>query len=124
MIQSFIWVALGGAGGAVVRFGISRMMEMYRFSGLPWATLTVNLVGCLLAGFLSVWLTRSNQEDAFRQLLVVGFCGGFTTFSAFGLENLKLINEGRMPEAIIYSLISLMVGIALVYLGAWFGRTL
>lgn len=124
MIPSFIWVALGGAGGAVMRFGISRMMEVYRFSGLPWATLTVNLVGCLFVGVFSVWLTRSSQEEALRQLLIVGFCGGFTTFSAFGLENLKLINDGRVPEAMVYSLISLLAGIALVYLGAWLGKFL
>jgi CrcB protein len=115
-------VAMGGAAGSVVRFGIIKAMESLGWNQWPWATLTVNVIGCLLVGFLASWLIKTSPESPIRYFLITGYCGGFTTFSAFGLENAKMLSEGRIWEAFLYTSLSLIIGIGMVFVGMWVGR--
>lgn len=115
-------VALGGAAGSVMRFAIIKAMESFGWIQWPWATFTVNLIGCFLVGFLASWLIKMAPDSPIRYFLITGYCGGFTTFSAFGLENAKMLAEGRTWEAILYTTFSLVVGVGMVFIGMWVGK--
>lgn len=115
-------VALGGAAGSVMRFAITKAMESLGWTQWPWATLTVNLLGCFLVGLLTTWLFKTDTDSPMRYLLLTGFCGGFTTFSAFGLENARMLSEGRIWEAFLYTAGSLIIGVGMVFVGMWVGR--
>ena len=90
--QAIIWVALGGALGAVRRYLVG--LSLKTASGFPWATMSVNILGSLLMGLLIGWLSRQNGgSDALRLFVAVGILGGFTTFSAFSMD-LFTLREG------------------------------
>lgn len=108
LITQVALVALGGAGGASCRFLIGKCLPPG--SGLPLATLAVNLLGCLLIGLLA------HLEDRWRLVLITGFLGGFTTYSAFGLESIKLLQE-RPLHAVLYLGLHLILGLGAVWLG-------
>lgn len=115
-------VALGGAVGAVLRYQSGRAMTAVlgpqTMTAFPWATLTVNVVGSLAMGLLAGWLARHGQaSESWRLLLGVGLLGGFTTFSAFSLEMMLLIERGQAATAIAYALVSVLAGLAALYLG-------
>jgi CrcB protein len=115
-------VALGGAIGSVLRYQAGRAMTGWlgpqTVSAFPWATLTVNVVGSLAMGLLAGWLARHSQSgEPLRLLLGVGLLGGFTTFSAFSLELMVLIERGQGAQAFIYAAVSVMAGLTALYLG-------
>lgn len=120
MIQSILLVALGGAAGSVARFlvvgGAGRWV-----SGWPLGTLLVNVAGSLAIGVLYVLLT---QRAALAPLLVAGFLGGFTTFSAFSLDALKLWEGGQAVQAAAYVAASVILSLAAVALGAALARSI
>lgn len=111
-----LWVALGGACGALARFGIATWFaDPGRF---PWATLFINIAGSFAIGLL--WGVCQQQawfEQWGRYLLVTGLLGGFTTFSAFSLETVALIDAGRYLPAGAYVLSSVLVCVAAAWLG-------
>ncbi|MCA1662432.1 MAG: fluoride efflux transporter CrcB [Novosphingobium sp.] len=115
-------VALGGAVGSVARYqmgrGMTALLGPAAVSAFPWATLAVNVVGSLAMGLLAGWLARhgSGGEGA-RLLLGVGLLGGFTTFSAFSLELMLLIERGQAGSAFAYAAISVLAGLTALYLG-------
>ncbi len=119
-------VALGGAVGAVLRYQTGRGLTMLAgpqaVAAFPWATLAVNVIGSLAMGLLAGWLARSGSGpeasgEQWRLLIGVGLLGGFTTFSAFSLEMMLLIERGQAGTAITYALISVLAGLAALYLG-------
>lgn len=111
-------VMLGGALGAAARFLLGGWILRLAAGGFPWGTLVVNLLGCLLAGFLMVWLESRGQSAAlWRALLLVGLAGGFTTFSALMLELHVLQRVSGFGAASAYLAVSLVGGIALFQLG-------
>jgi CrcB protein len=119
---NFLLVALGGAVGASARYGVSLALPM-REGGWPWATFSVNVSGSLLIGALAGWLaSRGDASDPWRLLLGVGVLGGFTTFSAYSLETLRLIERGDWPGAITYALGSVLAGLAAVAIGLAIAR--
>ena len=118
MTQSFLLVALGGALGSVLRYGLSAFMATGGglYGVFPVGTLFVNCVGCIAAGILASWGERSGLLTAdLRQLLFSGFLGGFTPFSAFGLETVLLLRGGEFWLASIYVLASVVGGVAALY---------
>ena len=119
-------VALGGAIGAVARYQLGRGMTYWLgpqvVSAFPWATLAANVIGSLAMGILAGWLARHGGEvningEQMRLLLGVGLLGGFTTFSAFSLEMMLLIERGQIASAVTYTGVSVLAGLAALYLG-------
>jgi len=118
-------VAAGGAGGAVLRYLVNELFRARAMTGLPWATLSVNVIGCLLAGALLVWLeSRGPGSLLWRNLLMVGFLGGLTTFSAFGVELLQFLRLGRVDLALLMIGLNVGLGLAAVVAGWKAGRIL
>ncbi len=116
-------VALGGAIGALGRYQLGRAMTHWLgipvVTAFPWATLAANVIGSMAMGVLAGWLARhgSASGEQLRLLLGVGMLGGFTTFSAFSLELMLLIERGQPVTAFAYGAISLMAGLTGLYLG-------
>jgi fluoride exporter len=118
-------VALFGAAGAASRYAIDRLIEQRSESVFPWSTFMINVSGCLLFGVVTAALVDRHHLPAWLRVgLVMGFVGGYTTFSTFAAEALDL-GEGRETAvALAYALASVTVGIVAVFVGARIGRTL
>lgn len=118
--QQLALVMGGGALGAGLRFWIGGLMLRQFGSGLPYGTLAVNFIGSLVGGFLVVWLEDRGQPALYlRAFLIVGILGGLTTFSSLMMESLILVRGGRGMAMLANLGISLVGGLALVFLGAW-----
>ncbi len=118
MLKSIIIVFLGGGIGSAFRYLTSVFTEKYVQQSFPWATFVVNIMGCLIIGVLVGFFTKQQVENADLKLLfVTGFCGGFTTFSAFALENIKLFQSGNTFLALLYIALSVILGILAVWSG-------
>ena len=117
MIKDIILVGIGSGIGGICRYLISQTMN-HAAGGFPWGTFAVNLAGCLLIGLL--WGATSRFQSfspALSLLLAVGFCGGFTTFSTFSKEGLTMLQANEYTLFAIYTLGSVVLGIAAVALG-------
>jgi len=114
-------VALGGAIGSVLRYQAGRLITLVlgpaTVSAFPWATLTVNILGSLAMGMLAGYLARHGGGEHWRLLVGVGVLGGFTTFSAFSLEMMTLIERGQPSLAFAYAAVSLLAGLTALYIG-------
>jgi CrcB protein len=118
MIRALILVAIGGGLGSVLRYSTSLLMQRFYPHAFPVGTLLVNVLGCFLIGILIASLGKINTlQDDIRLLLVTGFCGGFTTFSAFAYENMQLMQSGQLQSAVLY----IFVSVALCLLAVWIG---
>lgn len=118
MLHPLILVALGGALGSMARYGLSslmiRQLDPFKF---PWPTFCVNVLGCLCAGlFLAVSEHGDGVSAETRLLVVTGLLGGFTTFSAFGMETLSLIRRGDLLMALSYVSLSVIMGLCAMWL--------
>jgi CrcB protein len=123
-MNAYLAVAIGGAIGSMARYGGVRLLTPAG-AALPWGTLAVNLLGSLAAGLLYVLLVeRSDAGESWRALLIVGFLGGFTTFSAFSLETMRLLEGGAFGAALANVLLSVAVCLGACALGLWLGRHL
>jgi CrcB protein len=121
MIGVVFAVALGGMIGTLVRYAIGNWVTSHFPQHFYSATLAVNLVGCLMIGYLyGLFLMRPEVPEALRAGLMVGFLGGLTTFSSFSLDTLRLLENGQAPVAIGYAAISVLGGL----LATWAGLTL
>ena len=114
-------IAVGGALGAVARYGVATWLTTSATRPtLPWGTIAVNLVGCLLIGALAGWAdTRGTLTESGRLFLMVGILGGFTTFSAFGLESLTLFRSGSVGLALLNVALQVVGGLIGV-LACWY----
>ena len=122
VIKSILIVGMGSFLGGSARYAISLLMKNLS-KGFPWATLAVNLLGCLLIGILWGFFSRtSNDVNGWALFMTVGFCGGFTTFSTFSKEALMMLQTGNLGPFAGYVAISVFAGIALVTLGYWLAR--
>ncbi len=118
MIKAVILIFFGGGIGSVFRYLTSVFTEKYVQSTFPWATFFVNVVGCLIVGILAGLFVRQQLTSPdLRLLFITGFCGGFTTFSAFALENVKLFQNGNSLLALLYIALSVILGVFAVWTG-------
>jgi len=116
-------VGLGGFVGSALRFLSIRFVDSKLNAIFPFGTLTVNIVGSFLLGLVYILATRKAgiSENA-RLFLGVGFCGGFTTFSAFAMENFSLIEQKLIGTSLLYIIISVIMGILALAAGIWASR--
>ena len=113
-------VAVGGAIGAMGRYGVGVLaLRLLGPTAWPWATFGVNLIGGLLIGLVTGWLAfKANvQSETIRLFAVVGVLGGFTTFSAFSLEVVSLLERREMATAVLYALASVFLSVVAVFIG-------
>jgi CrcB protein len=123
MFVTMLQVALGGAIGAACRYLTNVGMKTLLGVGFPWGTTTVNIVGSFLMGVLVVVLERKGGTHM-APLLMTGLLGGFTTFSAFSLDAVFLMEEGRTAIALVYMTVSVLVSIAALVAGLTMARNL
>ena len=115
---TILWVALGGAVGSALRFGVSEAVRrLPALSHLPWATLIVNVVGSLVIGWFLRWSTETDASPQIRAFIAIGLCGGFTTFSAFAAENLTFLQAGQPGRALLHATASVLLSLAAVFAG-------
>ena len=118
MIKNFLIVGLGGAAGSMLRYGVQKIFQVQAAATFPTGTLLVNISGCFLIGILWGIVSRSlTWNEEMKLLLMTGFCGGFTTFSAFTLEGIGLLKENRAVLFVIYLTASVVVGLLATFIG-------
>lgn len=115
--MGWLYVAAGGALGALLRFGVSGWVQAWTAGPFPWGTITVNAVGSALLGFAVVWLEAAATPAEIRQFATIGLLGGFTTFSTFSWEAVALLRDGDGWGAAGYVTGSLVAGLVGVVLG-------
>jgi CrcB protein len=116
-------IATGGALGALLRYWISTGTHAVLGRGFPYGTLTVNVLGSLLMGFLYIWLLdRMVTGPAVRAFLLIGLLGAFTTFSTFSIETLNLIEAGQAGRALVNVLLSVTLCITAAGIGVLAAR--
>jgi fluoride exporter len=121
-MNTYLWIALGGALGSMARFATAEWVQLRWHSVFPWGTLLVNVVGCLAIGVLAA-LSESGRWHVplvMRQFLMIGMLGGYTTFSSFSLQTLMLARNGALLSAGLNTLVS----VTLCLLAAWCGFAL
>lgn len=125
-MNSYLLVMLGGAVGAGARFALGNAVTARLGGAFPWATLSVNIAGCLAMGALAGWLARQGAHpggnDDLRLLLGVGLLGGFTTFSAFSLDWWQLVERGALAAALGYVALTLVATLTAFTVGLFLAR--
>ena len=119
-MTSYLWVALGGALGSVARYWASSLAVAAFGTAFPWGTLFVNVVGSFIIGVVGAMAapeTRWSVPDDVRTFVMVGICGGFTTFSSFSLQTYALILDGAMLRAIANTVLSVVLCLLAVWSG-------
>jgi CrcB protein len=118
MDRNSILVGVGGLAGSILRYLVALYFARQATSGFPFGTLAVNLAGCFLIGILFAVSEKSDLlSPEMRVLLTTGFCGGFTTFSTFSYESIRLIQDGELLFVALYAGGSVVAGLLLTYLG-------
>jgi CrcB protein len=100
---SYLWIGIGSALGGMVRYWCSGVVAMRLGEAFPWGTVAVNILGSFLIGFVATLTGPDGRvlvPSLARQFVMLGFCGGFTTFSSFSLQTLSLIRDGEWPQAV------------------------
>jgi CrcB protein len=124
-MSQVIAIAIGGAFGSVLRYGLSTWVHTLVGRSFPYGTLAVNVLGCLAMGILFVLLVERMGESAvWRAGLLIGVLGGFTTFSTFSIETFNLIEQGAMAKAAGNMAASLILCVGATWLGVILARQL
>jgi fluoride exporter len=118
-------VGAGGFAGSIARYFTSKTVDLKLNTLFPFGTLTVNVIGSFILGVIIAWTAKkADNSENLRLLLATGFCGGFTTFSAFAFENLNLLEQKLTGVALLYISMSLIIGVLAVYAGVSLGKNL
>lgn len=118
MFKLILIIGTGGFIGTVARYYLSKSVQQVFLSSFPYGTFIVNITGCFLIGLIfgiaekGTWLTPET-----RLFLTVGICGGFTTFSTYALEGFNLLRDGQFFHFLVYSALSIILGVVFVYFG-------
>ena len=124
LTKNLILIFIGGGTGSIARYLIGRYINKPE-NLIPYGTLTVNLLGSLIIGLiLGIALKSNSSHENLTLALATGFCGGFTTFSAFAFENYIFLKNGDYMSFIIYSLLSLSIGVLAVFAGVYIAKTI
>jgi len=117
-MKQLLLVGVGGFIGSIARFLVQKLNLNWQVLSIPMGTLTVNVLGSLLIGFIIGVSGKSEIiSPSLRLFLMVGICGGFTTFSSFTAENMTLMQNGQFATVLIYTGLSILLGFLAVYLG-------
>ena len=123
MLKTILYIAFGGAIGSILRFLTSIFVAKFWQNHFPLATFLTNVVGCFLIGIFIGYLDKNNLTDSnLKWFLITGFCGGFTTFSTFGLENFNLFQSNNSFLAFAYIASSIIAGLFAVWLGLFLSK--
>lgn len=122
MIKNVLLVLLGGGIGSVLRYLINILIVKFYPNKAYVSTFIVNVIGCFIIGVLIGLISKNNNNEYIKLVLITGFCGGFTTFSSFGLENYSLIHSGNLITSLVYMTMSISLGILFVCLGIYLAR--
>lgn len=118
MLKTLLYIGIGSFLGGIARYLLSRAVQNSIASAFPYGTMAVNLLGCLLIGFIFGISERTNiLSDEWRIFLTIGFCGGFTTFSTFANENMTLLRDGNFISFALYTGLSVFLGLVAVFFG-------
>jgi len=123
-MKNFLLVFIGGGFGSVLRYLIGKYLNS-SLGSFPIGTFTVNIIGSLLIGLILGYAAKENSLSQNQVLLLAtGFCGGFTTFSAFANENFQLLKTGDIMQFSIYTISSIVVGLIAVFIGIYIAKNL
>ncbi|MEO6539684.1 MAG: fluoride efflux transporter CrcB [Ferruginibacter sp.] len=115
MIKNLLLVGLGGSIGSMLRYAAGLLVNSKYF---PYATIAVNIIGSFVIGIVfAMSMKEETLSNPWKLFLATGICGGFTTFSAFSLENMELLQNGKTAIAVIYIILSIVLGIGAAFLG-------
>ena len=123
-MKNFLLVFIGGGFGSGLRYIIGKYLNS-NLGSFPIGTFTVNIIGSLLIGLILGYAAKENSLSQNQVLLLAtGFCGGFTTFSAFANENFQLLKTGDIMQFSIYTISSIVVGLIAVFIGIYIAKNL
>ncbi|WP_341990867.1 fluoride efflux transporter CrcB [Azorhizobium sp. AG788] len=114
------YVAIGGAIGSMMRFGLNRWLSSFLGDAFPWGTIVINVSGSFAIGLFAAFFASNTRLEIpleYRQLVLVGLCGGFTTFSSFSLQTLVLLHSGEAGRAMVNVVLSVVLCLLAVSLG-------
>jgi fluoride exporter len=120
---AYLWVAIGGALGSVGRFWLTNFITLRAGENFPWGTILINVTGSFIIGIFAAFTDpdgRMAASPSFRQFFMIGICGGYTTFSAFSLQTLRLM-QGREW---LHAGANVLLSVTLCVLAVWFGYLL
>ena len=122
-MRQMLAIAAGGAAGSLLRFWMSNWVHSFAERSFPYGTLVVNVLGCLLMGFLFVlFIDRLSDNPVLRAGILIGVLGGFTTFSSFSIETFHLIEQGAWIKAVANMSGSLALCVGATWIGVILGR--
>lgn len=124
-IKMYLLVALGGGLGSIARFWLGNLGATLTSAAFPWGTIWANWIGCFVIGFFSEATRASGLlqvSPETRNFVIIGFCGGFTTFSSFSLGTLALLDAGQLAQPLANVLLSIIGCLTAVSLGVWLVR--
>ena len=122
---AYIAIAIGGILGCWARYAMTNLVQAIYGRDFPYATLSINVLGCFLMGFIFIeTLERLTISPTLRIGILTGFIGGFTTFSTFAMETLLLAEQGETGRSVLYVVLSLILGLMAAFGGAYMARNL